>query len=159
MWQRYVASCETASLQTELSRHIILLVLYGLIWNTFSFAQVITGLFSSLFLHLVVVLFTSLHVYLSVIMREHVGLKLVFSATKDSKVQKFGYKTFKYQRTTRALIRLQGCAGWFVSLLFAYGINRFCHGGAYLSHVTRKPVFGVCAQVRLKMVCSATEIS
>ena len=29
----------------------------------------------------------------------------------------------------------------------------------YLSHVTRKPVFGVCDQVRLKQACSVTETS
>ena len=28
-----------------------------------------------------------------------------------------------------------------------------------LSHVTRKPVFGVCKQVRLKLACSADETS
>ena len=45
----------------------------------------------------------------------------------------------------------------------------FCHETAHLdktsgltvqrSHVTRKPVFGVCDQVRLKPVCYATETS
>ena len=29
----------------------------------------------------------------------------------------------------------------------------------HMSSVTRKPVFGVCDQVRLKLVCSATEAS
>ena len=29
----------------------------------------------------------------------------------------------------------------------------------YMSHLTRKPVFGVCDQVRLKPACSATETS
>ena len=29
------------------------------------------------------------------------------------------------QRTTKALIRLRGCAGWSAPLLFAYDINRF----------------------------------
>ena len=33
------------------------------------------------------------------------------------------------KRTTKALIRLRGCAGWSAPLLFAYGINRFCHDG------------------------------
>ena len=32
-------------------------------------------------------------------------------------------------------------------------------GGQYTSHVTRKPVFRVCDQLRLKPACSATEIS
>ena len=36
------------------------------------------------------------------------------------------------QRTTKALIRLRGCAGWSVPLLFAYGINRFSHDVAHL---------------------------
>ena len=31
------------------------------------------------------------------------------------------------QRTTKALIRLRGCAGWSAPLLFAYGKNRFSH--------------------------------
>ena len=31
------------------------------------------------------------------------------------------------QRTTKALIRLRGCAGWSAPLLFAYDINRFSH--------------------------------
>ena len=30
---------------------------------------------------------------------------------------------------------------------------------AYMSHVTRKPVFGVCDQLRLKQACSASETS
>ena len=30
---------------------------------------------------------------------------------------------------------------------------------AFISHVTRKPVFGVSFQVRHKLVCSATETS
>ena len=36
------------------------------------------------------------------------------------------------QRITKALIRLHGCAGWSVPLLFAYGINRFSHDVAHL---------------------------
>ena len=31
--------------------------------------------------------------------------------------------------------------------------------GLRLSHITRKPVFGVCNQVKLKQVCSADETS
>ena len=34
------------------------------------------------------------------------------------------------QRITKALIRLHQCTGWSVPLLFAYGINRFCHDAA-----------------------------
>ena len=37
------------------------------------------------------------------------------------------------QRTTKALIRLRGCAGWSAPLLFAYGINRFSHDVAQMS--------------------------
>ena len=36
------------------------------------------------------------------------------------------------QRTTKALIRLLGCAGWSASLLFAYAFNRFWHDVAQL---------------------------
>ena len=32
-------------------------------------------------------------------------------------------------------------------------------GGSYVTHVTTKPVLGVCDQLRLKPVCSATETS
>ena len=37
------------------------------------------------------------------------------------------------QRTTKALTRLRGCAGWSVPLLFAYGINRFSHDVAQIA--------------------------
>ena len=36
------------------------------------------------------------------------------------------------QRTTKALNRLLGCAGWFVPLLFAYGKSRFSHDVAQI---------------------------
>ena len=39
-------------------------------------------------------------------------------------------QTYKYSYkgvNTKELIRLHGCAGWSVSLLFTYDINRFCH--------------------------------
>ena len=36
------------------------------------------------------------------------------------------------QRITKTLIRLRGCAGWSVSMLFAYGKNRFSHDVAQL---------------------------
>ena len=36
------------------------------------------------------------------------------------------------QRTTKALIRLRGCASWSAPLLFAYGINRFSHDVAQM---------------------------
>ena len=36
------------------------------------------------------------------------------------------------QRTTKALIRLCGCAGWSAPLLFAYGIKMFFH---YMAHI------------------------
>ena len=35
------------------------------------------------------------------------------------------------QRTTKGLIRLRGCVGWSVPLLFVYGINRFSHEVAH----------------------------
>ena len=36
------------------------------------------------------------------------------------------------QRTTKALIRLHGCACWSAPLLFAYGINGFSHDVAHM---------------------------
>ena len=39
---------------------------------------------------------------------------------------------------TKALIRLRGCAGWSMPLLFAYGISRFC--GSYVN-LTRPRLF------------------
>ena len=36
------------------------------------------------------------------------------------------------QWTTKALIRLRGCAGWSVPFLLAYGINRFSHDVAHI---------------------------
>ena len=36
------------------------------------------------------------------------------------------------QRTTKVLIRLRGCAGWPVALLFAYNKSRFSHDAAQL---------------------------
>ena len=38
------------------------------------------------------------------------------------------------QRTTKVLIRLWGCIGRSVTLLFAYGINRFSHDAAHMFH-------------------------
>ena len=38
------------------------------------------------------------------------------------------------QETTKALIRLCGCAGWSALFLFAYGTNRFSHDVAYIIH-------------------------
>ena len=75
------------------------------------------------------------------------------------------------QWTIKVLIRLQGCADWSVPLLFAYGIRpakqcckvpdiHYIYWNLNkLSHVTRKPVYGVCNQVRLKLASSATEAS
>ena len=37
-----------------------------------------------------------------------------------------------WQRKTKALIRLRGCAGLSAPLLFAYGINRFSHDVAQI---------------------------
>ena len=57
------------------------------------------------------------------------------------------------------LIRLHGCTGWSAILLFAYGKNRFSHDVAqlYMSLITRKPVFRVGDQGRLKLAYTATE--
>ena len=61
---------------------------------------------------------------------DQVRLKPVCAATETS----YGLETsaiassgiiLSRQRTTKALIRLRGCAGWTAPLLFAYGINRF----------------------------------
>ena len=38
------------------------------------------------------------------------------------------------QWTTKVLIRLCGCGGWFPPLLFTYGINRFFHDVAQMIH-------------------------
>ena len=79
-----------------------------------------------------------------------------------------------FMRTAKTLIRLGGCPGWSESLLGAHSLCWFCHEAAplyhcyslqgrgfganiTLSHVTRKPVFGVCDLVRLKPGCWATE--
>ena len=41
------------------------------------------------------------------------------------------------KRITKMLIRLHGCAGWSASLLFTYGISKFCHGWAHSSSKPR----------------------
>ena len=46
------------------------------------------------------------------------------------------------QRTTKALIRLRGCAGWSVSLLFTYGINTFSHGLAQMNDTISCNILG-----------------
>ena len=43
--------------------------------------------------------------------------------------------TLSRQQTTKALIRLRGCAGWSAPLLFAYDINRFSHDVAHWLYV------------------------
>ena len=59
------------------------------------------------------------------------------------------------QRTTKALIRLRGCAGWSASLLFTYDKNRLSHDVAhfqinrsYLCLIRRKRV--CCIQLTVK---------
>ena len=66
------------------------------------------------------------------------------------------------QWTTEALIRLRGCAGWCVSLVIAYGINRFshdmvqiiiiipiCFGGVYcFQHVRHSMILLLWKQIR-----------
>ena len=43
------------------------------------------------------------------------------------------------QRTTKALVRLRGCAGRSAPLLFAYGKSRFCHDVAHIRHTSKLP--------------------
>ena len=49
--------------------------------------------------------------------------------------------------------------GCFESNLVHISEDRFTHDVTQMSLVTRKPVFGVCDQLRLKPACSATETS
>ena len=63
---------------------------------------------------------------------EQVRLKPVCSGTHTSYILEVLDVTTRgvvlsMQRTTNALFRLRGCAGWSAPLLFAYGINRFSH--------------------------------
>ena len=55
------------------------------------------------------------------------------------------------QRTTKALIRLPGFAGWSVPLLFACGINRFSHDVAQFKFfkVLMEHFFAVCGLIIL----------
>ena len=46
-----------------------------------------------------------------------------------------------------------------INAIVRYAIGAGIMDVLYMSLVMRKPVFGVCAQVRLKPACSATEIS
>ena len=65
-----------------------------------------------------------------------------------------------FERTVKTLIRLGWCPGWSESSLGAHVILLVLScGGSYMSHVTTKPAFGVCDQLRLKPACSATETS
>ena len=43
------------------------------------------------------------------------------------------------------------------SMKLLHSITARLHTSVYMSHVARKPVFGVCDQLRLKLACSATE--
>ena len=68
---------------------------------------------------------------------DQVRLKLVCSASETSygpEILDLASKgiILSRQRTTKALIRLHGCAGRSASLLFAYGKSRFCHDVAHL---------------------------
>ena len=63
---------------------------------------------------------------------DQVRLKPACSATEASENHEIAnIETIDFilsrQRTTKALIRLRGCAGRSAPLLFAYGTNRFCH--------------------------------
>ena len=71
-----------------------------------------------------------------------VGLKPACSATEASKNPGISDKapigiTLSRQGIMKTLIRLQGCADWSLSLLLAYGINRFSYD---VTHVTEKTV-------------------
>ena len=65
-----------------------------------------------------------------------------------------------FEHKAKTLVRLGGCPGWSESSLGAQVILLvlLC-GGQYTSLVTRKPVFRVCDQLRLKPACSATDTS
>ena len=64
-----------------------------------------------------------------------------------------------FERTAKALIRLGSCPDWSESSLGAQVILLVLSCcGSYMSHVTTRPAFGVCDQLRLKPACSATEI-
>ena len=63
-----------------------------------------------------------------------------------------------FERTAKTLIILGWCPGWSESSLGAQVILLdFSCIGSYMSHVTTKPAFGVCDQLRLKPACSVTE--
>ena len=73
------------------------------------------------------------------------------------------------QRTTKALIRLRGCAGWSAPLLFAYGIkhifswsgtNKKAEGkqnNEQTSHVMRKSALATCEQQRYRPACDCAQ--
>ena len=54
------------------------------------------------------------------------------------------------QRTTKALIRQRGCAGWSAPLLLAYGINRFSHDAAHIIALTLQTETPVCISFEIK---------
>ena len=64
------------------------------------------------------------------------------------------------ERMTKTLIRLRGCAGWSASLLFAYGISRFCHDAAqsYLVAFQRKKK-KTTGQITIRYIITTTLIS
>ena len=51
------------------------------------------------------------------------------------------------QRTTKALIRLRGCAGWSASLLFTYDKNRLSHDVAHIKNRS------YLCRIRRKRIC------
>ena len=55
-------------------------------------------------------------------------------SSNEPRHEKTCFRGFRLgQRTTKALIRLRGFAGWSAPLLFAYSINRFSHDVAQIS--------------------------
>ena len=87
-----------------------------------------------------------MYIYMSHVVRkpvcDQVRLKPACSATESS----YGLKMLDItsrgiilsrQWTIKVLIRLRRCTGWSAPLLFAYGINRFCHDIAHIFLLNR----------------------
>ena len=70
------------------------------------------------------------------------------------------YIILSKQRTTKALIRLSGRAGWSALLLFAYGINRFSHDVAQI-YIYRTKSFNIniCFWSMLKIMLKQGTLS
>ena len=53
--------------------------------------------------------------------------------------------------------RMRGCTCWYVSLLFAYGINRVSHFVTQISRIMRKPVYSIYGQRRRRSACASAQ--